>query len=60
MVCHYCFFSDWFEFEYSICNGCHDLMIFCLNISDIAIISFKDVGYRLLFMSLANLKKLIS
>ena len=60
MVCHYCFFSDCFEFEYSICNGCHDLMIFCLNISDIAIISFKDVGHRLLFMSLANLKKLIS
>ena len=54
MVCHYCFFSDWFEFEYSICNGCHDLMILCLNISDIAIIILKDVGYRCIIHAISK------
>ena len=29
-----------------ICNGCHDLSVLCLNISDIANITVKNVDYR--------------
>ena len=34
------------NFENSVFNGCHDLMILCLNISDIAIITVNGVDYR--------------
>ena len=34
-----------FKFQNSICNGCHDLTMLCLNISNIAIITVKGVGY---------------
>ena len=34
------------NFENSVLNGCHDLMILCLNISDIAIITVNGVDYR--------------
>ena len=45
MICHYCFFSHGPRFQDSICNGCHDLTILCLNISGIAIITDKNVDY---------------
>ena len=35
-----------FEYQYSVCNGCSDLSMLCLNISDIAIITVKNVDYR--------------
>ena len=34
------------EFSKQNFNGCHDLMILCLNISDIAIITVNGVDYR--------------
>ena len=34
-----CFFNHGFRFRDSICNGCHDLTMFCLNINDIAIMT---------------------
>ena len=37
------------------CIGCHDLMMFCLNISNIATITVKDAGYCWQFMT--NLKQ---
>ena len=46
MVCHYWFFNHWFKFQHSVCNGCHDLTMFCLNISDIANIAAKGVDYH--------------
>ena len=46
IVCHYCFFNHGFKFQNSICNDCHDLVVLCLNISDIAIITIKGVDYR--------------
>ena len=39
------FFYHGFKFQNSVCNGCHDLMMFCLNISNIATITVKDAGY---------------
>ena len=39
------FFNHGFEFQNSVCNGCHDLTILRLNISDIAVITVKGVDY---------------
>ena len=33
-------------FQDSVCNGCHDLKMLCLNISDTAIITIKGVDYH--------------
>ena len=46
IVCHYGIFIHGFKFQNSVCNGCHDLTMLCLNISDITIIINKDVDYR--------------
>ena len=43
IVCHYWYFNHGFKFQNSVCNGCHDLTMFCLNLSDIAIITVKGV-----------------
>ena len=51
-------FNHGFKFQDSICNGCHDLKMLCLNISDITIITVKNVVV-VLFVTLANLKELI-
>ena len=45
MICHYWFFNEEFKFQDSVCNSCHDLTILCLNISDIAITTVKNVDY---------------
>ena len=46
MIFHYWFFNHGFKFQDYVCNGCRDLTILCLNISDIAIITVKNVDYR--------------
>ena len=45
IVCHYCFYNHGFIFKNSLCNGCHDLTIFLLNLSGITIIIVKGVDY---------------
>ena len=45
MICHYRFFNHRFEFQDSVCNGCHDLTMLSVNIRDIAIITVKNVDY---------------
>ena len=32
------------NFKKSVCNGCHDLLMFCLN--DITILTIKGTDYR--------------
>ena len=39
------FFNHKFEFQDSLCNGCHDLTMLFLIVSDIAIITIKGVDY---------------
>ena len=46
MICHYWFFNHEFKFEDSVCNGCHDLSMLSVNVSDIAITNVKNVDYR--------------
>ena len=45
MICHYCYFNHGLRFQDSVCNGCYDSIIVCLNLSDIAIITVKKVDY---------------
>ena len=45
MICHYLIFNHGFEFQDYVCNGYHNLAMLYLNISDIAIITVKDVDY---------------
>ena len=46
MICHYWFFNHGFKFLHSLCNGCHDLKMSSVNISDIAIITVKNIDVR--------------
>ena len=34
-----------FKFQGSVCNGCHDVTMLSVNISNIAIITCKNVDY---------------
>ena len=45
MICHYWFFNHGFKFQDSAFNGCQDLTSLCLNISNIAIITIKNVEH---------------
>ena len=45
MICHYWIFNHGIKFQDSVCNGCHNLMVLCLNISDIGIITVKNADY---------------
>ena len=53
MICHYCFFNHGFKFQDSVCNGCLDLTILCLNISDITIITVKNVEYHCIIYNIS-------
>ena len=46
IVCHYWFFNHGFKYQYSVCNVHHDLLMQCVNISDIAISTVKGADYR--------------
>ena len=37
MVCHYWFFNHGFKFQNFVCNGCHYLIMLCLNLNNIAL-----------------------
>ena len=46
MICYYWFFNHGFKFQDHVCNGCYDLTMLCLNISNITTITVKNVDYR--------------
>ena len=45
MVYQYWFFSHGFKYLDYVCNGRNDLLMLCMNISNIAIIAVKGVDY---------------
>ena len=45
MICYYWLLNHGFKILNFVCNGCHDLTILCLNVSDIAIVTVKNVDY---------------
>ena len=51
MICNYCFFNDGFKFQDHVCNGCHDLTMLFLNISNIDFESIQDIFKKFFFLS---------
>ena len=54
MICHLWFSTHGFKFQDSVCNGCHDLTMLSVNISDIAIITVKNVDYRCIIYNISK------
>ena len=45
-ICHYQYFLDkCFEFQQDIFNGCHNVLMMCSNLNDIAILNICSVDY---------------
>ena len=59
MICHYWFLNDRFEFQDSVCNGCHNLTILSANIGVLSLSPLKVLFVVSLFIILVNLKQLI-
>ena len=62
MIWLYWFFNHGFEFQDYVYNGCHNLTMLCLNISDITILTVKNVDYSCIIHNIsksesANLSK---
>ena len=54
MICNYWLFKHAFKFKDSICNGCHDLPILNVNISDVAVITVKNVDYHCIIHNISK------
>ena len=54
MIWHYCFSNNGFEFQDSVCDGCRDLTMIILNVSDIVIITVKNVSYRCIIQNISK------
>ena len=48
------FFNHGCKFQDSVCNGCHDLTMLSVNISDISIITVKNVNYRCIIHNISK------
>ena len=48
------FFNHGFKLQDSACNGCHDLTMLSVNISDIAITNVKTIYYRCIIHSISK------
>ena len=54
MICFYWFFNHGLEFQNFISNSCHDMTMLSANISNIAIITFKNVDYRFIIHNISK------
>ena len=54
MIFHYWFCNHGFNFQDYVCNGCHDLTMLSVNISNIATITVKNVDYRCIIDSISK------
>ena len=54
MTCHYSFFNHGFKIQNYVCNGSHDLTMLSVNISDIVIITVKNVDYRCIIHNISK------
>ena len=44
-ICHYWYFLDkGFKFQADVCNGCHDVLMMSMNLSNIAILNIHGAG----------------
>ena len=56
MICHYWVFNHGFKYQDFVRNVCYDLTVLCLNMSDVVIITVKDVDYHCIIITLANME----
>ena len=56
IIFHYRFFNHGIKFQYSVCKGYHDLTVLSVNISDITIITVKNVDYRCITHNISKSK----
>ena len=54
MIWHYWFFNQGFKFKDSVYNGCYYLTILTVNVSDIDIITVKNVDYRCIIHNISK------
>ena len=46
-ICHYwCFLDKVFKFQPDVCNGCHDVLMMFMNLSDITILNINGADYH--------------
>ena len=52
-----CFFlSKAFRFQTNVCNRCYDLLMMCMNVSDISILNIKGFDYTVILAGLAKMR----
>ena len=56
MISHYWFFNHGFKFQESACSGCHDMTMLSVNLSNIVIITVKNVDYHCIIHSISKSK----
>ena len=55
--CHYwCFLNKGFKFQSHACNGCHDLLMMSVTLSDIAISNIKSSDYNCIISRVSKSK----
>ena len=56
-ICHYLhFLNKGFKFQQNVSNGCHDLLMISMDLSDIAILNIKSADYCVLIVELAKVR----
>ena len=56
MISHYWFFNHGFKFQESACSGCHDMTMLSVNLSNIVIITVKNVDYHCIIHNISKSK----
>ena len=52
---HYWYFlNKFFKFQPNVCNGCYDLLMMSMNLSDVAILNIKHSNYRCIFSGISK------
>ena len=56
-ICHYWYFlNKGFRFQPNVCNGCHDLLMMSMNLSDIAILNIKSADSRCIISGINKMR----
>ena len=54
-ICHYWYFLDkGFKFQPDVCNGCHDVLMMSLNVSNIPILNIHGADYRCIISGISK------
>ena len=56
-ICHYWYFLDkGFKFQTNVCDGCHDLLMMSMSLSDIAILNIKSDDCRCIISRISKIE----